>query len=241
MAVGSKSFPQDVRAQAPISLSGKPAAITRKGARPVWGLSPAQQIAVAYAPILAALWTASRDLQEVWIVVAASVILILTWRSGYSAKDLGFAVPSKSAVGWILGVGFMAAGLIPLTALALGQKVPVDPNWPPPHNIVEYAVWAMVQQFILQSFFYVRVETLLGERKAMLATAALFASAHFPSPTLTVATFVGALFFCEMFRRYRSVYPLGIVHAALGLALALSIPNGLIHHMRVGIGFLRYK
>jgi membrane protease YdiL (CAAX protease family) len=68
----------------------------------------------------------------------------------------------------------------------------------------------------------------------------LFAAAHLPNPVLTTATFIGALFLCEMFRRYRSIYSLAIVHAMLGLTIAITTPDSLLHHMRVGIGYLRY-
>jgi membrane protease YdiL (CAAX protease family) len=57
---------------------------------------------------------------------------------------------------------------------------------------------------------------------------------------LTTATLVGALVFCEMFRRYRSIYPIAIVHAMLGLTIGLTVPDNLLHHMRVGIGYLQY-
>jgi hypothetical protein len=43
-----------------------------------------------------------------------------------------------------------------------------------------------------------------------------------------------------MFRRYRNIYPLAIVHAMLGLTVAITTPDSLLHHMRVGIGYLRY-
>jgi membrane protease YdiL (CAAX protease family) len=68
----------------------------------------------------------------------------------------------------------------------------------------------------------------------------LFVAAHLPSPILTTFTLVGGLFFCEMFRRYRSIYPIGIVHAVLGLTIAVTMPDSVLHHMRVGIGYLRY-
>jgi hypothetical protein len=54
-------------------------------------------------------------------------------------------------------------------------------------------------------------------------------------------TLVGALFFTEMFRRYRSIYPLGLVHALLGIAIAYSFPNNLMHHMRVGLSFWQLR
>jgi hypothetical protein len=43
-----------------------------------------------------------------------------------------------------------------------------------------------------------------------------------------------------MFRRYRSIYPIGIVHAVLGLTVAVTMPDSILHNMRVGIGYLRY-
>src|SRR5262249_61042645 len=84
-----------------------------------------------------------------------------------------------------------------------------------------------------------RFESLLGNgRKAVLACAILFAIVHIPNPVLTVATFAGGLLFCEVFRRYRNIYAIGIAHALLGIALAVSFPSALHHDMRVGIGFL---
>lgn len=52
--------------------------------------------------------------------------------------------------------------------------------------------------------------------------------------------FVGGLFFCEMFRRYRNIFPLGLVHALLGLTLAASFSDAVLPHMRVGIGYIRF-
>ena len=79
-----------------------------------------------------------------------------------------------------------------------------------------------------------------GGSAAVWIAFALFAAAHLPSPILTTATLIGAFFFCEMFRRYRSIYPLGVVHAMLGLSIFLVTPESLLHHMRVGIGYLKY-
>jgi membrane protease YdiL (CAAX protease family) len=83
----------------------------------------------------------------------------------------------------------------------------------------------------------VRLELLVGRKRAVLLASFLFASTHWPSPVLTAGTFLGALFFCEAFRRYRNLIPLGAVHAALGMALAESVPDSLLHHMRVGIAY----
>jgi hypothetical protein len=57
---------------------------------------------------------------------------------------------------------------------------------------------------------------------------------------LTALTFVGALFFTDAFRRHRSIYPLGIIHALLGIAIAYSFPDSIMHHMRVGLSYWHF-
>jgi membrane protease YdiL (CAAX protease family) len=97
-----------------------------------------------------------------------------------------------------------------------------------------------MQEFILQSFFFTRCEELFGTSASVWVAAALFSAAHLPSPLLTTFTLIGGLLFCEMFRRLRSIYPIGVVHALMGLTVALTMPDSLLHHMRVGIGYLQY-
>jgi membrane protease YdiL (CAAX protease family) len=118
--------------------------------------------------------------------------------------------------------------------LGPAQPVPWRRAW-------QYAIWAMQQEFILQSYFYLRLESLLGSRRGVLGAALLFSVAHLPSPVLTLLSFIGGLLFCEMFRRYRNIFPLGLVHAVLGLTIAASLPDSLLHHMRVGLGYLLYR
>jgi hypothetical protein len=54
------------------------------------------------------------------------------------------------------------------------------------------------------------------------------------------ATFIGGLFFVELFRRFRNIYPLAVAHAMLGLTLAITIPDDWLRHMRVGLGFFHF-
>ena len=97
---------------------------------------------------------------------------------------------------------------------------------------------SLVQEFILQSILFLRLESVLGSRRAVIATASLFALVHIPSPILAPLAFLGGILFCEFFRRWRNLFPLGILHAALGLTVAASLPDKWLHHMRVGIGYL---
>jgi len=129
-----------------------------------------------------------------------------------------------------------------MALVVLGSALKMfGPAHPVPWNKAwQYALWALVQEFILQSFFFVRLESLLGGRRAVWAAALLFSATHIPSPLLTLLSFGGGLLFCEMFRRYRNIVPLGLVHAALGLTIAATLPDSLLHHMRVGVGYLSY-
>jgi membrane protease YdiL (CAAX protease family) len=79
---------------------------------------------------------------------------------------------------------------------------------------------------------------MMTSRGAVICAASLYAAAHVPSPLLTVLSFFGGVLFCELFRRWRNIFPLGIIHAALGLMIAANLPDKWLHHMRVGIGYL---
>ena len=223
MASESKSFPAAV-----LSHTVAPSATT------TW-----LQIAVAYALIIAAVWTPDGPLKLAWMSLAAVCILLFTASGSYSVRELGIGMPPPAGTVRILVVGIVMAAGIHLGARLLHENLgPVRPlSW---HSAWQYFVWALLQQFILQSFFYLRFESLVGSRRAVVITAAIFAAAHIPSPVLTCATFLGGLFFCEMFRRYRNICPLGAVHALLGMMVATSFSDAILHHMHVGIGYLSF-
>jgi hypothetical protein len=47
-------------------------------------------------------------------------------------------------------------------------------------------------------------------------------------------------FSCALFRRYHNLYVLGLAQGLLGLCFAVCVPDSLHHHLRVGLGYLRY-
>lgn len=203
------------------------------------------QIIVVFVLLELAIWAPTRTIRNRWAVIAAITILVLVLINALmdrtSLKRLGLGLPKPRGAIVVLGIGFATAFFILILVNRMGGDIPANPTWwPNLQSTWGYAIWALLQEFILQSFFFNRCEELYGSSAAVWMAATLFATVHLPSPVLTTATLIGSLFFCEMFRRYRSIYPLAIVHAMLGVTIALTVPDSLLHHMRVGIGYLRY-
>jgi len=200
---------------------------------------------IVYGLIECALWSRPLALRDRWALAAAVAIVLSividVVRSGRPAfRRLGLGPPAILGASLVLLITALAAIFLVATARRAGGDVPVNGIWPTFGQWWAYGLWALLQEFILQSFFFTRCEDLFGGAAAVWVAATLFAAAHLPNPLLTTFTFVAALFFCEMFRRYRSIYPIAVAHALLGLTVALTMPGSLLHHMRVGIGYLRY-
>ena len=194
-------------------------------------------VGVVFALIMIAVWTPPGRVNTSCSLLAALCVVGFTACGRYSWRELGLARPQSGALVMLAGGAFMVLAIAVAGWLIRDfgptQRVPWERAW-------KYAFWALEQEFILQAFFYVRLESLLGSRRAVWGAVLLFCAAHLPSPALTGMSLIGGLLFCEMFRRYRNIFPLGLVHGALGLTIAASLPDGWLHHMRVGLGYLTY-
>jgi membrane protease YdiL (CAAX protease family) len=193
-----------------------------------------------YGLILAAVWTEGRP-QLILDAAAAAWITAGLIAGGRSARELGLGFEGFMAGLRVIAFALVAAGIIVLAGWSGGTLRSLYGSRPPGWHSFGYAVWALMQQLILNSFFYVSFEQLLGRNwKAVAAACILFASAHLPNPILTPATLLGGWFFVVMFRRYRNLYPIAAAHAMLGMAIATSVPDPILRHMRVGIGYLHF-
>ncbi len=193
---------------------------------------------VAYLLIVGALWSYG-PVQQVLIWLDASWIFCCTLLQLRSARELGLGAQGFRQSSWfpLASLAVMAAGL--WMACSIGAL-----HIPQSHIQVwraySYALWAFEQEFILQSFLFLNLEQILGTRSAIISSTLLFASAHVPNLLLTLCTFVGGLLFTSIFARYRNLWTVGMVHALLGLTIAFTAPDSINHHMRVGLGYLRY-
>jgi membrane protease YdiL (CAAX protease family) len=198
------------------------------------------QIIALLIPIEGALWT-ERAAQLRWSIAALIVLVLCVVLSRESSASLGLGLRGISGAAWIVAVcGVVCVASIVVaeqwgsltTRFGSGVLLP---------RILFYFVWALLQEFMLNSFFYTRFERILGNTsKAALVTALLFSLVHIPNPVLVPVTFVGGFFLVEAFRRWRNLYPLALAHAMCGLTLAVVVPDQWIRHMRVGLGFLTF-
>jgi membrane protease YdiL (CAAX protease family) len=235
MAVESKSFP--------VAATPLPAISMRLQAQ--GGLDTYRrqftwaQVIVAFLFIECAVWAARLSVRSRWSLAAGAVVLVFSIVDRPSVRRLGLGLPSAMGSGLVLGLGLAGAALMLLLTHWAGGTIPANPLFPNMHMAWQYMIWALIQEYILQSFFYTRFEELFGSSRAVWVTATLFAAVHLPNVILMTFTLIAGLFFCEMFRRSRSIYLLGLVHALLGLTLSAAVPTDLLYHLRVGIGFLR--
>jgi hypothetical protein len=198
------------------------------------------ELAVGYLLIMATIWSANPT-QRVLYWLAFAWIVATTWarREGWTALGMGSKglLPSL----WIVAVALILSA----AAIFIAQRTHTlhrlhGPRSLPLHGS-GYIVWSLMQQFILQSYFLLRLLRLLpGKVAPVIAAASIFALAHLPNPILTPITLVWGAISCILFLRYRNIYALGLAHGIMGLCVAITVPNALHHHMRVGLGYLRY-
>lgn len=193
------------------------------------------EIAVVVGSIVAAAWTPQGALNDLFRIGVVACVAAFAASGRWGPSEMGLTRPLSGVLSIVIS-GALLCAAIALAGMTLrfagaGHALPWTRSW-------QYVFWALVQEFMLQSVLFLRLETIFGAKPAVVAAACLFAFVHLPSPVLTVLAFCGGLVFCELFRRWRNLYPIGLIHAALGLTIAASLPDHWLHHMRVGIGYL---
>lgn len=199
------------------------------------------QVLLVYAALEGALWTAGA-VQGFFIILTVALTIVWSFSERHPWPDLGLNPASIRRGWWIAPVGAAVAGLILLAAWRWHTLRPPAGALVVCVNVVFSLIWAFAQQFLAQSFFFLHLESLLRSgRRAVMATALLFSSAHIPNPVLIPVTLAGGLILSELFRRNRTLYPLAVAHALVALSLAISVPETVLHDMRVGIGYIYYQ
>jgi membrane protease YdiL (CAAX protease family) len=198
------------------------------------------EIALGYALILSVIWTPN-PAQRILYWIALATIIVITLLRRESPRTLGLGGNGFLRSLWVVGVALLLAAATVAVAWRLHTlhhhfgRVALN------FRFSGYIVWALLQQFLLQDYFLLRFTRLVRNRwLAVTLAALLFAIAHLPNPVLVVLTLAWGIVACILFLRYRNLYTLGIAHAILGICIAITVPNHIQHHMRVGLGYLRY-
>lgn len=199
------------------------------------------ELLIGYGLILVVIWTPN-PIQRIlyWTAFAWIAVTAFLRRREHETHGLGLRglVPSL----WVVAaaIAFFLAGVA--LARHLHTLHPLYGPLPVITHVWGYALWALMQQFILQIYVLLRLLR-LGMRRtpAIALSAVLFAVAHIPNPVLVVLTLVWGAVSCALFLRYRNLYTIALAHGILGMCLAITVPNHINHHMRVGLGYLEYQ
>ena len=200
------------------------------------------EVTIVFALILMALWSGPFA-QKLIGIATFCWIVISTLRSQTTADSLGLGLAGIRRSLWIVCAALLVAALVIWIASRMHTlHVVLFHGFAVESSVLAYMLWALVQQFILQDFFMVRLLRLLPTRTAAVIVAAtLFAIAHLPNSFLMVVTLIWGIAACTLFLRYRNLYSLGVAHGIMGLCLAIAIPNAVHHQMRVGLGYFRWE
>jgi hypothetical protein len=196
------------------------------------------ELIVGYGVIIGVIWTPEslqRILSPVVLIFTLSVVLA----QHKSRDELGVGLRGLVSSLWILPT---AAALTVLSVLVAGKIGTLHPLYKGDFkHIAGYILWTIYQQFLLQDYFMDRLLRLLpNPTSAVFLAGTLFAAAHLPNLVLTAATLVWGIIACVFFRRYRNLWALGLAQGLLGLGFAICVPDALHHHLRVGLGYIRY-
>ena len=197
------------------------------------------ELIFGYGLILFVLWMPDFP-QHILTPVALFVTLGIVLARRPSLNDLGLGRSGLAPSFWILPTALLVAIISLLAADQIGTLHPLYRG--DLKHITGYILWTLYQQFLLNDYFMPRLTRIFAsEGSAIGGAAVLFAAAHLPNLVLTAATLVWGALSCLLFRRHHNLYALGLAQGLLGLCFAVCVPDALHHHLRVGLGYLRYR
>ncbi len=197
------------------------------------------ELILGYGTIVGVIWT-PEPLQKILSPIALVLTLVVVLARRQSRDELGLGRRGFVESLWILPAAIALASLSIFVAAKIGTLHPLYKG--DFAHISGYVLWTIYQQFLLQDYFMDRLLRLVSSEAAAVTIAGtLFAVAHLPNLVLTAATLVWGIVSCALFRKYRNLWALGLAQGLLGLCFAICVPDALHHHLRVGLGYLRYR
>jgi len=207
------------------------------------------EIAFVLACTLLAEWAVlplfgrSRAAFAVPVFTALGFMLLSHRRRGETARELGFRLDNFPCALLLLTPPMLvcAASLYAGGRLLWGAGTPRFVAGPGLAVALFWLfLWGLLQQYALQAFINRRARELWGPgARSVLFVALVFALLHAPNLWLMLATFAGGLLWAWAYQRAPNLFALGLSHCLMTVALVSSVPNSLLHGMRVGAGYFR--
>ncbi len=160
------------------------------------------------------------------------------WKAADNARSLGLDLSGLVRESWLLGITVGVALAILGAAYFSGSLHRLWGLRHPWFAVGAYVCWAFVQEFMLQCFCLRMLRALVSRASSLILSGVVFAVAHLPNPSLTFVTFFAGVGFTAIYARKRNLYVVALIHAVLGLTLAVSAPEAWFHELRVGRDFL---
>jgi len=196
------------------------------------------ELILGYGMIVGVIWT-PEHVQRILAPVVLVLTLLVVLARRKSRDELGVGRSGLIRSLWILPAAIALAAISVFVAAKIGTLHPLYKG--DFAHISGYVLWTIYQQFLLQDYFMDRLLRLVSSESAAVSLAGtLFAAAHLPNLVLTAACLVWGIVSCALFRRNRNLWALGLAQGLLGLCFAVCVPDALHHHLRVGLGYLRY-
>jgi membrane protease YdiL (CAAX protease family) len=100
-----------------------------------------------------------------------------------------------------------------------------------------YFPWALLQQYLVASLVFRRLQLLHAGTAGLLA-AAVFAFLHLPNFGLMIATFLLGNLWLYIFRRHGNLLAIAVSHAVLAVCAEELLPAYLLVSKNVGVAYL---
>ena len=191
-----------------------------------------------YALLEVALWAPL----PVGILFGIGALWYIIWqvhKAAGTARSLGLDLGGLGRESWLLGVTVAVALAILAAAYFSGSLHRLWGLRHPWAAVAAYVCWAFVQEFMLQCFCLRMLRSLVSRASSLLLSGVVFAVAHLPNPSLTFVAFFAGVAFTAIYASRRNLYVVALIHAVLGLTLAVSAPDAWFHQLDVGRHFLQ--
>lgn len=175
------------------------------------------------------------------ILIGVAAFWYIAWqvqKAQCNALALGFDLRGLLRQSWLVGAVVLLASCMLFVAYFSGTLHRLFGLRNPWFAVAAYFVWALVQEFMLQCFCVPMLRSLVSRVSALLLAGAVFAVAHLPNPNLTLVTFFAGVAFTALYARMKNLYAIALIHAVLGLTLAVATPDNWFNHLHVGRTFV---